>query len=159
MGCYFFRDPGIKAGSLALQAYSLPSESPGGLERKKSPNQLPLPFNWRSWNSAKNCRMRSEGIAKEIPAVTFNVFMPITSPSCQRRGHCSAAQLCRLNRQRKERSLGMLRVEQQVASQGTSRVAGYRGDLLQYRFLLRSLGFNPELTFFFSCSNYIDFSK
>ena len=101
-----FPDPGIKAGFLALQAYSLLSESPGSLEGKKSPNQLPLPFSWRSWNSAKNCRMRSEGIAKEIPAVTFSVFMPITSPSCQRRGHHSAAQLCRLNRQRKERSLG-----------------------------------------------------
>ena len=103
-----FPDPGIKAGFLALQAYSLLSESPGSLEGKKSPNQLPLPFSWRSWNSAKNCRMRSEGIAKEIPAVTFSVFMPITLPSCQRRGHRSAAQLCRLNRQRKERAYGCL---------------------------------------------------
>lgn len=44
-------------------------------------SSLPLPFNWRSWNSARNCLIRSEGIAKEIPAVTFSVFMPITSPS------------------------------------------------------------------------------
>lgn len=34
-----------------------------------------------SWDSAKNCRILSEGIAKDIPAVTFRVLIPITSPS------------------------------------------------------------------------------
>lgn len=36
-----------------------------------------------SCDSARNCRILSEGMAKEIPAVTFSVLMPITSPSCR----------------------------------------------------------------------------
>lgn len=35
-----------------------------------------------SCDSARNCLILSEGMAKEIPAVTFRVLMPITSPSC-----------------------------------------------------------------------------
>ena len=34
-----------------------------------------------SWNSVRNCMMRSEGMAKEMPAVTLRVLMPMTSPS------------------------------------------------------------------------------
>lgn len=76
--------------------------SPQSTECKTQQGQkklyTPLPFNWRSWNSAKNCRIRSDGIAKEMPAVTFSVFMPITSPSWQGGRHHSAAKLCQLNK-------------------------------------------------------------
>lgn len=36
-----------------------------------------------SCDSARNCLILSEGMAKEIPAVTFSVLIPITSPSCE----------------------------------------------------------------------------
>lgn len=40
-----------------------------------------IPFDCLSWDSVKNFLILSDGIAKEIPAVTFNVLIPITSPS------------------------------------------------------------------------------
>lgn len=43
-----------------------------------------------SWDSARNCRILSEGMAKEIPAVTFSVLIPITSPSCKNSRNISA---------------------------------------------------------------------
>lgn len=39
------------------------------------------PFICRSYDSARNCRILSDGIANDIPAVTFSVLMPMTSPS------------------------------------------------------------------------------
>lgn len=40
---------------------------------------LPLPC--LSWNSVRKRAMRSEGMAKEMPAATLSVLMPMTSPS------------------------------------------------------------------------------
>lgn len=36
-----------------------------------------------SYDSVRNSLILSDGMAKEIPAVTFRVFIPITSPSCR----------------------------------------------------------------------------
>lgn len=44
-----------------------------------------LPLLCLSCDSVRNWVIRSEGIAKEIPAVTFKVLIPITSPSCWER--------------------------------------------------------------------------
>ncbi len=46
-----------------------------------NPSFCPWPLACLSWDSARNCRILSEGIAKDIPAVTFSVLIPITSPS------------------------------------------------------------------------------
>lgn len=40
-----------------------------------------LPLYCLSWALSRNRLIRSDGMAKEIPAVTFSVFIPITSPS------------------------------------------------------------------------------
>jgi len=40
----------------------------------------------RSSSFCRNFRSRSEGMAKEMPDVTFMVFTPITSPSCMEKG-------------------------------------------------------------------------
>lgn len=50
-----------------------------------NPSFCPWPLDCLSWDSARNCRILSEGIAKDIPAVTFSVLMPITSPSYSNR--------------------------------------------------------------------------
>lgn len=44
-----------------------------------------VPLASLSYDSARNCRILSDGIAKEIPAVTFNVLIPITSPSYRKK--------------------------------------------------------------------------
>lgn len=48
---------------------------------KGQPWGFSLPLTCLSWNSVRNCTMRSEGMAKEMPAVTLRVLMPMTSPS------------------------------------------------------------------------------
>ncbi len=50
-----------------------------------NPPFCPWPLACLSWDSARNCWILSEGIAKDIPAVTFSVLMPITSPSYSNR--------------------------------------------------------------------------
>lgn len=40
-----------------------------------------IPLDCLSYDSARNCRILSEGMAKEMPAVTFSVLIPMTSPS------------------------------------------------------------------------------
>lgn len=46
-----------------------------------SPQGSAVPLTCLSWNSARKRVMRSEGMAKEIPAATLSVLMPMTSPS------------------------------------------------------------------------------
>lgn len=46
-----------------------------------APGEL-TPLMCLSWNSERKRVMRSDGMAKEMPAVTFRVLMPMTSPSC-----------------------------------------------------------------------------
>lgn len=50
-----------------------------------SPLFCSWPLACLSWDSARNCWILSEGMAKDIPAVTFSVLIPITSPSYSNR--------------------------------------------------------------------------
>lgn len=47
----------------------------------------PWPLLCLDWDSVRKRLILSEGIAKEIPAVTFRVLMPITSPSWKKKQH------------------------------------------------------------------------
>lgn len=65
---------------------SLSTPRPGGAAKPQLPlplaaGGLPSPLACRSCDSVRNFLILSDGMAKEIPAVTFRVLMPITSPS------------------------------------------------------------------------------
>ena len=53
--------------------------SPGAASLTPRGGSVPLPV--LSWNSERKRVMRSEGMAKEMPAATLSVLMPMTSPS------------------------------------------------------------------------------
>lgn len=53
--------------------------SPGTVSLTPRGGSVPLPV--LSWNSERKRVMRSEGMAKEMPAATLSVLMPMTSPS------------------------------------------------------------------------------
>lgn len=53
--------------------------SPGTASLTPRGGSVPLPV--LSWNSERKRVMRSEGMAKEMPAATLSVLMPMTSPS------------------------------------------------------------------------------
>lgn len=50
-------------------------------QRPAPPALGALPLTCLSWNSVRKRAMRSEGMAKEMPAATLSVLMPMTSPS------------------------------------------------------------------------------
>lgn len=75
-------------GGRVSRYVAFPAPSPRGAAKPHAPAgclNLSLPLAWRSWDSVRNFLILSDGIAKEIPAVTFRVFIPITSPSCKAR--------------------------------------------------------------------------
>lgn len=49
-----------------------------------------VPLACLSWDSVRNFLILSDGIANEIPAVTFNVLIPMTSPSWRNKKLLSA---------------------------------------------------------------------
>jgi hypothetical protein len=53
-----------------------------------APRESSLPFTCLFWNSERKRVMRSEGMAKEMPAATLSVLMPMTSPSWAEREKC-----------------------------------------------------------------------
>lgn len=70
---------GAHAGKQGAPARPLPQQPRGSA----------APLTCLSWNSVRKRVMRSEGMAKEMPAATFSVLMPMTSPSWagQSEGH------------------------------------------------------------------------
>lgn len=53
-----------------------------------APLESSLPFTCLFWNSERKRVMRSDGMAKEMPAATLSVLMPMTSPSWAKRAEC-----------------------------------------------------------------------
>lgn len=58
-----------------------------------APLESSLPFTCLFWNSERKRVMRSEGMAKEMPAATLSVLMPMTSPSWAKRAACGVGRV------------------------------------------------------------------
>lgn len=68
----------LSEGAQLCQSFPPSSSSFSQYLSREAPNSL-----LRCSSFCRNFRSRSEGMAKEMPDVTFIVFTPITSPSCR----------------------------------------------------------------------------
>lgn len=74
--------PVLSNSTGVLRVLGVPGSSASGLHHTPYPGRpLASPLACRSWDSVRNFLILSDGIAKAMPAVTFRVLMPITSPS------------------------------------------------------------------------------